>query len=315
MRALTKFLSIFVAVASAACASLFGIDTISYSPPLASSDEASLSDATAADREAYDAIAVSRPAVPGIVLWLDSRSGVNAGSAAPGSVVTRWLDTTPSHNDAIGGTVGDAASGPTYVSSAFGALPAIDLRPQTDAGLASELNIPDDPSLRFGAGEFCVLMLYSFRYVNAAPSWSRFISRGLDYTSSTVGWGLFSYNAGVSFQYRGYPPTSSTLYFREASSNFAYDDGQPHLIVGRVAKSDAGSLLTMELSVDRHVLSVSQVQPINTDAVADGLRVGNRIDPGYSLNGLVAEIVLVKGPLSDADLGTLENYLMSLLGK
>jgi hypothetical protein len=104
--------------------------------------------------------------LPGIVLWLEASKGVTMVQGA----VTKWADQTKNGNHAV---QNDATLQPVWKPSVINARPAIHF---TNQGSCSRLTLADSPSLRWGAGDFSIVMVARFNNV----AW----------TGTDVGYGL-----------------------------------------------------------------------------------------------------------------------------
>jgi hypothetical protein len=96
-----------------------------------------------------------------------------------------------------------------------------------------------------------------------------------------------------------------------------FGDAAPHLMGGRFVMSATGGLLEMRVDgAQQGMLSVSG--SVNLDAPGRATMIGhNGYDPSsgfQAYKGDIAEIVAVKGTVSDAELASLEAYLMDKYG-
>ncbi len=238
-----------------------------------------------------------------LVLWLEGDKGVTQANNA----VSAWADQTSYHNDASGGT-GQFAHPPTINATAINNLPAVEFGAgQTQAG--TYLTIPDSASLELGAGDFAVFMVAE--YTN--PTTGQGMGQGTFYdkvagANTPTGPQLYG-NAGGGNQ----TLTASIRARINASDNVnstgtTYNDGKYH----RIGIRRNGT--TLEVWTDGTPTSFQPDAGGNIDVSATGSDVYIGAAPsgnGFTtlrLVGGIAEVVGVKGTLSDGDVSGLDGY-------
>ena len=240
-----------------------GVGVDSMSPPTDSG--------TATDSPPSDGGPWSPADLPGLVVWLDDTRGVVADPAVPGGVA-RWLDQSGHGNDA----------NPSSTPSGFTIDPAV--INGHDAlkcpGGGSGLDIADGPDLRFGTGDFGIVMVARFE------SDANFIEK-INPIGGGAGWSL-NVNTGV---YRLDTPDGSAVVAATSTTKF-------HIIAGRGA--------ALRIQADTSTGS-GPTNTANLDFVYGTTRIcfGGTIAMLYE----VAEVIVVKGSLSDSDLSNATTYL------
>jgi len=236
--------------------------------------------------------------LPGLVLWLDAGKGI---VPTDGSRVNLWRDQSPEQNHARQTTL---AAMPILAASQIQGLPAV-----TFDGMATVLSIADATSLEWGVGDYALFAV--------ARSNSTDADRML-YLKSAFD---FPYSGPSLILGPNYGTTSAAqLAMQDDANDYAlssvggYNDNAFRLFGGRRAG------LTVEARVNGVVVgSTTERVNVNVDARNRTANIGNHgydnAPPGFqSLKGAIAEIVAIKGPITDADLATLESYLMTKYG-
>lgn len=269
--------------------------------------------------------------IPGLALWL------RASDATPmDGGMMEWVDRSPAHYVARSSTCqsGPAlASGPNDIGKAlvFPHPPT----PPPDAGPDAAvpepttcLVIPDAPgntSLQWGTGGFAIFVVG--RHVNAADGSSsslasyvrRFLGSIDDATycgGASCGHGvglfgnsnddpnlhpLFGNKTGIQAVFV-YPATGNTTpRVLVTSTTTGYDDGAWRLYAVRRLSSGL-----VELGVNGAIVGQATFPPTNTDE-SGSLRFGE-------LRGAIAEVIAIKGDLSDADRSAIVTGLMTSYG-
>ncbi len=211
--------------------------------------------------------------LPGLVLWLDDDHGVIADTQHPGTLL-RWLDQSGLGNDAEAMGLQDPYR--------FVIDPAV--LHGHDAfvcpGNGTRIEVPDVPSLRFGTGQYGIAM------VVRRSSYQSGVFQSFYEKDSADGGVVIGYNSDFEL----HQGTSMALVADPKPSAF-------HIVIARGP--------ALELNLDGS-LGLGTTQTNNVDGVAwpvflclKGLADGQEI----------AEVVAVKGPLSDADAAQLRSYL------
>jgi hypothetical protein len=222
--------------------------------------------------------------LPGVVFWLEARSGIGTGAGLP---VVLWRDQSGHDNHAV---QADATVAPILEADAVGGLPAVRFES------ISWLTMADTASLRLGFEDFALLAV------------QRCLEKGADnvliYRKSVpdppwTGAQLFLNTEGGTYAYLGYPVAVAST-----SDNCSGRSG----LIGLRRAGDTlqirgnGALLT----------SASGAGALNLDAPGEDAYLGahGQTRGVFQFDGYLAALVLVKGPLSDETLGSVERHLM-----
>jgi hypothetical protein len=235
--------------------------------------------------------------LPGLVLWLDAAKG--AGSA-PGDPVSLWSDQSPAHNDA---TQTDGGYQPILEVSAIGGLPAVRFD-----GYTSYLSIADSPSMQWGTSDYAILVVARFSITVGVPDQALFQKS----TKSSP------YDGPQLYVFSQHPTLDTTA--------LAADSAQVWVVSAQDGLNDAPHVFgarrfgaTLEVRVDGQSAGQYSAMPV-IDVSAPGMPASigqNGYDPTTmteALQGDIAEEVAVKGPISDADLRSLECHLILKYG-
>jgi hypothetical protein len=247
-------------------------------PSADSGSDGSLSDgATGTDANPdVDAAGWTPKQLPGLSLWLDDTVGVVKDPGNAGRV-KRWLDQSGQGNNAEG-TGGDGVTmQPAFNPAAVGAKDAI------DCDLQTFFTIADAPSLKFGTGDFAVVMVSKVTapgslFTKSSSDLSLTVTADATLTLATSGAG-----AGVALL-AGTPTNKFTV--------IAARGGALKLQVG--ANTATGPVSTSDVSNSNAAWSLCQ----------------SSISQKISL----AEVIAVKGPLTDVDLAKTVGYLNAKFG-
>ncbi len=233
--------------------------------------------------------------LPGIVVWLSADQGVTTSN----SHVSTWLDRSGMNNNAAQLT---AARQPTLVTGAMNGQPVVRFD-----GATSAMQITDSSTLQWGTDDFTIELV---------ASWT-------NPTTGTFPYGLLVAKQNQAAPYAGpslwanFPTPSvdsvlgvqldTTHYVRTAAHNL--NDGNPRVYGGR---RYGGT--NLESRVDGAVDQMATLAAA-TDISAAGspMFIGGQIKPDNSLiqqlHGDIAEVVIVHGSITPADLAQLESYL------
>lgn len=244
----------------------------------------------------------------GLSLWLESSEKQLEASQ---SRIWAWHDSSANDNDA---TMPDTDMRPLLVPGALNGWPIVkfDRTP-------SSLTIPDRTTLQFGAEPFTVALVAEFRN-SEVP---QFTHDGNVTNFSYIGYGTFLTKVAAPAPYAGiaifanYPsayneaPTQrrlaaqlefGTAVLVSASTNL--NDGRFRLLV--IQRTAPGRL---EQRIDGTPQGYLEIPPeIDVSAPGSPLRLGG--ERTVPLRGSIAELVMLRGPLSTSELLGLERYLM-----
>lgn len=247
----------------------------------ASASDAPSGDASPGDAASGDAIvdvdggSWSPKMLPGLSLWLDDTVGIVMDPAKPGRV-KRWLDQSGKGNNADGEGGDGVTMSPSLDPSAINAKDAV------VCDLQTILRIPSNPSLQFGTGDFGIIMVMKLDSLNGGTL-SLYHKTAIELRALTT--------AEVQFQ------AFSELI---AIAKVPTDKFQIFVARGKAlelragAKQQAGGTSTADLSGDNTPVTLCQ---------------GN-----ISTKPAIAEVIVVKGNVSDADLATTTSYLKTKFG-
>ena len=260
--------------------------------------DASAPDSTA-DRPASDAapdsIGSQPSLLPQTVLWLDAAKGFRVTDNPPSA---EWLDQSGNQNHARQTM---ATSIPAFTPDAVGRLPTI-----TFDGQKTFLKVDDAPSLRFGTGDYAVVVIA--RSTNRSVEHEPIFFHKREGADPNRGHALYLHT--LLGQSGGQIVAQDDLN-RRATSTRAYNDGRFHLFVMR----RAGTTLTLRIDAET-IGWAAEAPSVNVDAPGRALMIGDQgYDPGTQpLDGDVAELIAVRGPVRDQQLMELEAGLMLKYG-
>lgn len=245
----------------------------------------------------------------GLALWLDANVGITKNNNG----ISAWADRTTNHNDASQGT---AAQRPTFSASAINNLPAVhfnkDAQGQQVGG--SMMTIADSASLQWGTGDFYVVIVA--RFDNDVTTDGAERGEGLFYSKVSSG---SSDIAGV-FVVGGIPTVYSstnapanglTFSTRNQTGDYVtttnlYDDGTPHAFAMQRASAK------LDIRVDGTSIATANSSGFDVSNSGTPVRFGADANgQALRLDGDVAEMIAVKGSLSQNDRTSLEAWLKS----
>jgi hypothetical protein len=246
--------------------------------------------------------------VSGLVLWLEASKGVTQTAGA----VSGWADQTGNHNDASQST---ATAQPTFQAAGIHGLPALHF--DTDAvgmgntGTGDLLTIGDATSLQWGTGDFYVAVVADFdnTFADGDETGTGFIfskagSSGPAplLTANIIGDITQTNQVGLAC-------STSTTAGDWVLTNTPYNNGTPHVFAMQRASA------VLDLRVDG--VSVGTSTSTDDDVSSAGAPV--TIGAGAAgviarLDGDIAEILAVEGPLGTADRDAIESYLLTKYG-
>ena len=240
--------------------------------------------------------------LPGLTVWLDNRVGLNFDGSAK---LTSWVDQSGNGNN---GVVTAPCAGP---SRAVGSLAGQDtLLFSETGGVGTCVAIADAATIEFGTGDFAVFMVA--RYTNtpdalgAGDATPNFFSK-IQNASPGTGVHLF-----------GNTSTEAKMQFWEnnivGNSVVGATPGLNDNVFRRIGATRRG--LDLEVWVQGvsdgkivlgSALDLSQPgRPLNLGGVPESYR--------SSLHGNIAEVIVVKGNLTNAQLADLDTYFKTKHG-
>jgi hypothetical protein len=216
--------------------------------------------------------------------------------------VGRWTDLSANGNDAVQAT---ADYRPAYSATGIGGLPSA-----TFDGPIKFLGIPDNPSMRWGRGDFAIFS----------------VIRGVSTTTAAFAMlyqktGPPPYD-GLNLYVNSYKPVPSTLaavqvtgavYVDNTAPPSTFIDGTVHLLAGH----RRGHTLEVRVDGTSSGSLTSDAGTINVDISAIGANAaigqnGGGSPPGaefQQFHGDIAELIGVSGSLSEAEVADTEQYL------
>jgi hypothetical protein len=235
-------------------------------------------------------------ALAGLVLWLDAATGLTRDVQGG---VTRWTDLSGRGNDAHQDV---PAMRPTLSSDDHG-HPVLVFRP---GGVL--LRVTDNELLQWGTGDWSMFIVAST--VNTLDNPALFMHKQDPYFPY-VGW-LFETNQSNAGE-MGVGRLCGQLRYldvRLCSAEGGHDDGA--LVLFGLQRTDREWLA---VRVNGRASAKGLVPVLDVSAAGSDLFIGGHgSQPTFQLQGTIAEIVAVRGPLSDADRDALEHHLVDKYG-
>jgi hypothetical protein len=235
----------------------------------------------------------------GLTLWLDAGQNViettdHAGNAK----VSQWRDLSSSHNDASQASLPNR---PTRLPSAANGRPGIYFD-----GLRSSLNVPDSESLRFGAGDFTVMLVAAFE--NDVVQTETYYGHAILLCKHQIPWPftgvclIANYDVGAGLE--GYFAAQVDVRHQAFSVSNRLNDNALRLY-GVQRRHNA----VLEARVNREHQPSSTINELDADAFGEPLFIGGDGSGYQALLGVIAEVVVVRGTLSPSELAELEHHL------
>jgi hypothetical protein len=230
--------------------------------------------------------------LPGLALWLDGSHGLSpTAGGAP-----LWIDQSGQRNDAV------AVGAPVIRPDAIGGRPAVHFN-----GAPDYLAVQDSSSLQFSTGDFVVALVAA----HTTP------------TTGMWGYGLFYSKQEQDPPFPGPALVANTVNRTgQIEAQVALDT--PSLILTAGADYNKGQplFLTMHRSgatLDLRVNGADAGSVTGPGAALDVSAAGQPLYLGGSpkaqgMVGDLAEVVAIKGAVSDADIGALEAYFRAKYG-
>ncbi len=232
------------------------------------------SDAGGSDAGTSDAGAWTPKQLPGLSLWLDNSVGVVVDPATPGRVA-RWLDQSGLDNTAEAGG-GDGVIKMPALAPGVAGKNAVVCDRQT------YLSVANAPSLQFGTGDFGIVVVGK-----AAPLAS-----------------LFSKASALTLDVTA----EATMRLRTTGAG-----GGLVLLAG--TPTDAFTITVARgAALGLRVGAASSIGPVSTADVSAGTAPVMLCRGGLASYISLAEVIVVKGPLGDADLIKTTAYLKAKFG-
>jgi hypothetical protein len=218
--------------------------------------------------------------LPGLVLWLDPTRGMTMGANA---ILVGWGDQSSKKNNATPGT-----TQPIVVDQIANGLPAVRFD-----GAATYLSLTDGDSLRFATGDFTIEVVAAVRGTALTNLYGK-SNPGSPFAGTVLFMNFSSTKAGAQVD-ANHSATGTTS---------GLNDGKFHLFGMR---RNSG---TLEVRVNGLAEgSLATAGSVDVSATGAAPTIGGQASKVQMLNGDIAEVIIVKGALSDTDLKSLESYL------
>ena len=236
----------------------------------------------------------------GLVLWLDSTTGLSYSDAGTGAIA--WQDQSGLQNDAT------SVGAPYIRSNVIGGKTAVHFNGTTDYLFAN-----DSFSLRFSTGDFLIAVVGAHTTPTAGGIWNYglfYVKEILD-TSPYLGVAI-----GGNALDRTTPRASlwSQVAFEAMSwvqsSEATFNDGRPLcIILHRFSVGSGVASLVMRVNGAELGADTGTGYAVDVNAMGYPVFIGGT--PGQQdIAGDIAEVVAVKGAVADSDVIGLEAYLM-----
>jgi len=251
--------------------------------------EAASADAPAAEASPDgDGVAFDVRSLPGLVLWLDASTGIRSQNHN----VVGWSDGSGAGDDALPSGYGQFSVLASVASDAAAGHDAVRLDINQVYAVASPAGTA---ALGFGTGDFLVEVVASWGDTGRATVFATLASPTVNLFE------LFWDEAGhLGVALSGGPPAVT-------SAMGISGDGAFHLVAARRTGGGAGTKLEVRMGGAALDAATGAADAADLHALASG-----RIGPGRLME--IAEVVVVKGTTSDADLAKLEAYLLHKYG-
>jgi hypothetical protein len=242
--------------------------------------------------DAADANVWDPSMLAGLALWLDAEKGVTGAAN-----VSAWADQSGNGNNFSQAT---GANQPSLAANAVHGHSALQFTASGDSFLAEQ---PLSATLTFGTGDYEIMEVLEYDNV---PANDQNIGYACVWVSSPSQ-GIFANNPGVP---------NAALYVQMAGTSVSsvattFNDAAYH----RLGARRTGAVL--EARTDGVVATTPITGTQDVTAGSIGAFIGGRIPTegaNQALDGHIAEVVAVKGTVSDADAALLETYFKTKYG-
>jgi hypothetical protein len=238
-----------------------------------------------------------------LVLWLDAAKGVGlVDGGRDASVISSWADQSMAKNDVVQANLALAPELNAATSEGgVGGLPAVAFR------APERISAPSTASLSWGTGDFAMFVV--FRTTTAVAA---FIIGKYDTVFPYPGPNLYLNYFAPGIGFNRMAAREDTNHYT-LSAEGGTTDGRPHVAA-------------MRRDAAKHELRIDGVSYLNPDGgVPDGgavdvsaangsFDVGCRSTGVYCFDGDIAEVIGLKGTVSDAEIIELETYLRTKYG-
>ena len=253
------------------------------------------------DTSTPDASSFNVGAVSGLALWLDANKGVtqNAGK------VSSWADQSGNNNNAV---QSNANNRPGFTAAAINSLPGVHFDMAAQAG--TFMTIVDAATLSWSTGDYYLVAV--LRYNNDPLQQGGFTNRfGTVYfkegQNPSAGPVLFANGPGNTVTSGFATQMSAAAADRLLSTGNGYNDNK-----GQAFSVHRGGT-TLELRHNGALDGTKTVTAVDVSAPTIDVTIGASGGGGNfaasRLNGDIAEVIAVKGAISNGDLTGIEGYL------
>jgi hypothetical protein len=236
-----------------------------------------------------DAAPFTPRSLDGLVIWLDGDVGVQS----TGAQVVSWMDRSGNGNDATSGT-----DRPVVITGLVNGHAAVRFD-----GQMTFMQMPDVATTQWGTGDYAVVVVAAVR--NAAS------------TDVVHGYAMLYGKSSQTYPYAG-----AVLFMNwpipSASTKAAAQADATHNAVGTTSGLNSGMFhlfamrhhgTMLEVRVDGQAEAQADVTGVTADAPGAKPTIGGQAKIVQMLDGDIAEVVAVKGAVSDSDMAALEAFL------
>lgn len=233
-----------------------------------------------------------------LVFWLDATKGIGVSDAGKdgATAIVSWADQSALRNDALQPV---AALQPVVVGGAH---------PYVGFDGTDRIAIKDNPTIQWGKDDFAIATVV--RYTNPQPTFALVVGK----------YDLQAPFPGPNIYANYFAPQPSTAMVGRidgnhvvASSVTGCNDGKPHVVVLR--RTGTGIDVRVDDKASANAEAGAEAGgPIDVTAPDADIVIGNRPNGTAGLRGDVAEVIGIRGTVTDAEVSSLESYLRAKWG-
>jgi hypothetical protein len=239
--------------------------------------------------------------VPGLVLWLDGSNGLSQGAGGGPA----WSDQSGQRNDAL------PMGAPVIKPGAIGGRPAVHFN-----GGPDYLVVQDSSSLQFSTGDFVIAVVAAHTTPTTGMwGYGLFYSKQ-EQTAPYPGPGLVANTVNRTGQIEAQVALDTPSLILTTGAD--YNNGQPlYLTMHRFSRIDDGGTATATLDLRVNGADAGSISgpgaALDVSAAGQPLVLGGSAK-AQGMVGDLAEVVAIKGAVSDADIDALEAYFRAKYG-
>jgi len=239
--------------------------------------------------------------LPGLVLWLDPSKGITLDSFGG---VKEWADQSPKQHNAEQ-TTPDLCPQPAPLS--LGGNPGVKF-----PGDHRNLVVTDHEDLQFGKADFLVEVVFRYKDAPAGNScWNvgqSILAKVIDAPPfpGVVIFGNAPVASGVASDTIGGFLMDDLL----LRTTYACNDNQARLVGLR----RSGHTVELRINGMQEGTATPPGAPIDVSASGENLLIGGRSTAMQCVDGVIGDIIAVKGPTSESDLKSLEQWFKARYG-